>query len=167
MSGVIIVNEVIRVEMAEFKISHNPDTLATSALGSCVGVTLYDPGLKIGGLAHIMLPDSSMARERGNPAKFADTAIEAMVEELTKRGTECSHVEAKLVGGACMFSFAGKSPLMDIGQKNVTAVKRVLCGKGIRIVAEDTGKNYGRCVEFCCSTGKLKVKSLTKGEKEL
>ena len=160
-------NEVTRVEMAEFKIMHNPDTLVTSALGSCIGVTLYDPELKIGGLAHIMLPDSSIARERSNPAKFADTAIKAMVEELIKRGAECSRMEAKLTGGARMFSFAGKSPLMDIGEKNVAAAKLILCEKGIRIVAEDTGENYGRCVEFCCSTGELKVKSLTRGEKEL
>lgn len=167
MSGVLVVNEVTRVEMAEFKIVHNPDTLVTSALGSCIGVALYDPELKIGGLAHIMLPDSSMARERSNPAKFADTAIEAMVEGLIKRGAECSRMEAKLAGGACMFSFAGKSPLMDIGEKNVAAARLILRGKGIRIVAEDTGKNYGRCAEFCCSTGKLKVKSLTRGDKEL
>ena len=160
-------DEVTRVEMAEFKIVHNPDTLVTSALGSCIGVALYDPELKIGGLAHIMLPDSGIARERSNRGKFADTAIEAMVEELIKRGAECSRMEAKLTGGACMFSFAGKSPLMDIGEKNVAAAKLILREKGIRIVAEDTGKNYGRCVEFCCSTGKLKVKSLTRGEKEL
>lgn len=162
-----MVDEATRVEMAEFKIVHNPDTLVTSALGSCIGVALYDPELKIGGLAHIMLPDSSIARERANRGKFVDTAIEAMVEELENRGAECSRMEAKLVGGACMFSFAGKSPLTDIGQKNVAAAKFILRRKGIRIVAEDTGKNYGRCVEFCCSTGKLKVKSLSQREREL
>ena len=160
-------DEVTRVEMAEFKIVHNPDTLVTSALGSCIGVTLYDPELKIGGLAHIMLPDSRAAKERSNQGKFADTAIGAMIEELTRQGAECSRMEAKLAGGACMFSFAGKSPLMDIGEKNVAAAKLILRGKGIRIVAEDSGENYGRCVEFCCSTGKLKVKSLIRGEKEL
>jgi chemotaxis protein CheD len=161
------VSEIIKVGMSELEISHNPDTLAITALGSCVGVTLYDPELKVGGLAHIMLPDSAMTKRKGSPGKFADTAIEAMVKELGNRGAECSRMEAKIVGGARMFSFAGRDPIADIGERNVAAAKHALREKRIRIVAEDTNGNYGRSIEFCCSSGRVKVKSLNKGVREL
>jgi chemotaxis protein CheD len=114
-----------------------------------------------------MLPETKMAKEGANPAKFADTAIEAMLEGMIKLGAKYSRIEAKIIGGARMFSSASSNPLLDIGTRNVAAAKHALHRKRIRLVAEDTGEDYARCIEFSCFSGKVKVRSLKRGEKEL
>ena len=159
--------QLIKVGMADYKVTLHPSTLISYGLGSCVGIALYDSSNKIGGLAHIMLPDSTQARTTENPAKFADTCLPLMIDEMVKLGAVKSKLTAKIAGGAQMFSFNNATPIMRIGDRNVEAVKMVLKKLGIRIMADDTGGNYGRTVELELSRGIFRIKTVDKGEKEI
>lgn len=160
-------SELIKVGMADYKIGRNPDSLISYGLGSCVGIALFDSINKIGGLAHIMLPDSTQARSAENPAKFANTALPLMLEEMIKFGAMKSRITAKIAGGAQMFTFANATDVMRVGERNAEAVRTLLRNMDIRIIADDTGGNYGRTVELRLDTGIYRVKTIAKGEKEL
>ncbi|SDF39491.1 chemotaxis protein CheD [Sporolituus thermophilus] len=159
--------ELIKVGMADYKVGKSPASLISYGLGSCVGIALYDPVTKVGGLAHIMLPDSKQARSAENPAKFADTALPLMLDEMLKIGAAKNRVVAKIAGGAQMFTFTNTTDIMRVGERNSEAVKSVLRKMDICIIAEDTGGNYGRTVELKLDTGVFRVKTIDKGEKEL
>lgn len=160
-------NEMIKVGMADLKVCPYPNAVTTLGLGSCVGVALYDPVTKIGGLAHVMLPDSTQIRNNSNRAKFADTGIADLVDGMVKAGASKSRLVAKIAGGAQMFAFNGQSDMVRIGARNVEASKKKLKELGIRLLAEDTGLNYGRTVEFYTETGKFLIKSVGKPLKEI
>jgi chemotaxis protein CheD len=160
-------SELIKVSMADYKTGISPDNLISYGLGSCVGIALYDPVARIGGLAHIMLPNSAQSRSSENPAKFADTAIPLVLNELARMGAQTSRLSAKIAGGAQMFSFMNSTDIMRVGERNVEAVHRVLQQLNVKLVAEDTGGNYGRTVELQLATGKFRVKTINKGEKDL
>ena len=153
--------------MADYKVGRAPDTLISYGLGSCIGISLYDPQTKIGGLLHIMLPDSNQSRANENRAKFADTGIPDMLEELVRMGAVKSRLVAKLAGGSQMFAFANASDIMRVGLRNASASKEILKKLSIPIVGEDTGGSYGRTVQIDLSTGVYKVKTIDKGDKEL
>ena len=159
--------QLIKVGMADYKVSNYPSTLISYGLGSCVGIALYDSLNKIGGLAHIMLPDSTQARTTENPAKFADTCLPLMIDEMIKLGATKSRLTAKIAGGAQMFSFNNATPIMRIGDRNIEAVKTILKKLGIRIMADDTGGHSGRTVELDLSGGVFRIKTVDKGEKEI
>ena len=91
--------KVIKVGMADLSTAKEPDILTTLGLGSCVGIALYDPSTKVGGLAHIMLPDSKQIKNNENKAKFADTAIEVLVQAMIKKGARKNRIVAKIAGG--------------------------------------------------------------------
>ena len=159
--------ELIKVGMADYKVGRAPDTLISYGLGSCIGSSLYDPQTKIGGLLHIMLPDSNQSRANENRAKFADTGIPDMLNELIRMGAAKSRLVAKLAGGSQMFAFANASDIMRVGLRNASASKEILKKLSIPIVGEDTGGNYGRTVQIDLSTGVYKVKTIDKGDKEI
>ncbi len=159
--------ELIKVGMADYKVGCNPASLISYGLGSCVGIALFDTVAKVGGLAHIMLPDSTQARAADNPAKFADTALPLMLSEIIKLGAVKSRITAKIAGGAQMFTFTNTTDIMRVGERNAEAVRLVLKKLDIRLLAEDTGGNYGRTVELKLDTGIFRVKTIDKGEKEL
>ncbi len=167
LSGLIVMGQVIRVGIADLNIGRSPDVIVTLGLGSCVGVALYDKVAKIGGLAHVMLPDSKQARSGQNPAKFADTAIPLLIEKMERAGASRSRMVAKIAGGAQMFSFSDKNLQLNIGKRNVEAVKAVLAEEKIPLVAEDTGGSYGRSVELHTDSGKFVVRTVGHGIKEL
>ena len=150
--------KMIKVGMADLNICHTPDAITT--LGSCVGVALYDKTTKIAGLVHVMLPDSTKVRQNQNRAKFADTGIDYLIELLEKEGARKSSLTAKIAGGAQMFAFSSNNDMLRVGERNVEAVKEKLKSIGIRILAEDTGLNYGRTVEFYPETGDFVIKSV-------
>ena len=156
---------MIRVGMADLNICSSPDAITTLGLGSCVGIVLYDPVLKIAGLAHIMLPDSTQIRSNENIAKFADTGIEELLRQLIQKGAQKNRIIAKIAGGAQMFAFSGENAMLRIGERNVEATKKKLDEFGIRIIAEDTGNSYGRTIEFYPETGELLIKSVGKEQK--
>lgn len=159
-------SEIIKVGMADLKVCVSPDGLTTLGLGSCVGIAIRDPIAKIGGLAHIMLPDSTIVRGSDkNIAKFADTGIVELVRQMVAKGAQKSRMTAKLAGGAMMFAFQNKSELGRVGDKNVDASKQKLAELGIPILAEDTRENYGRTVIFYPETGDYVIKAVGKPEK--
>ena len=156
--------EVIKVGMADLKVCRAPDAVTTLGLGSCVGVALYDKTTKIAGLVHVMLPDSTQVRQNQNRAKFADTGIDYLIEELIAAGAVRTRLTAKIAGGAQMFAFSGNSDMLRVGERNVEAVKKKLNSLGIRILSEDTGLNYGRTVIFYPENGDFVIKSVGKPE---
>ncbi|MBP2650239.1 MAG: CheD, deamidase, stimulates methylation of protein [Firmicutes bacterium] len=159
--------ELIKVGMADYKVGANPASLISYGLGSCVGIALYDPVAKVGGLAHIMLPDSKQARSSENPAKFADTCLPLMLADMIRDGATKMRITAKIAGGAQMFTFANATDIMRVGERNSEAVRVVLKQLALKIVAEDTGGNYGRTVELNLTNGIFRIKTIDKGEKEL
>jgi chemotaxis protein CheD len=157
--------QCVKVGMADLKSTKAPSTIMTSGLGSCIGICLYDTIAKVGGMAHIMLPDSNLARANDNKAKFANTAVPILIEEMLKLGAIKSRIVAKIAGGAQMFSFPGATDIMKIGDRNAEAVKVALKQANIRILAEETGGNFGRTIEMELETGKLYIRTIDKGEK--
>lgn len=159
---------VIKVDMADLKLCKSPDSITTLGLGSCVGIAIRDPVTKIGGLAHIMLPDSTQIRNTSNIAKFADTGIQELVRIITAAGGSRSRLVAKIAGGAQMFAFQNqKSEMIRVGERNVEASKAKLRQLRIPILAEDTGLNYGRTVIFYPETGDFVIKSVGKPQKTI
>ncbi len=151
------------VGISDFKTGKAPLTLVTYALGSCVGICLYDPVVRVGGLSHIMLPDSMMFAQNGiNRMKFADTAIPDMLEALCKMGADRRRITAKIAGGAQMFKVQEDRPLGMIGARNSRSVKAVLSELRIPVKTEDTGADYGRTLYFELATGNVRVQSLNK-----
>lgn len=165
----MIVDNLIKVGMADLKVVLGKDEiLKTTGLGSCVGVILFDPASLIAGMAHVMLPNSNITRDGVvNIAKYADTAIPDMLERMITLGANQRRMIAKLAGGAQMFAFSGTSDTMRIGPRNVETCKEILNKLQIPIHAEDTGANYGRTIEFHCSTGMLLIRSVQQGVKEI
>jgi chemotaxis protein CheD len=159
--------DMIKVGMADLNACKCPDALTTLGLGSCVGISLYDPITKVGGMAHIMLPDSTKIRKNENEAKFADTGIDALIKKMISLGARQSSLVAKIAGGAQMFAFSSNNDMLRIGDRNVEATKLKLGQLGIRILAEDTGLSYGRTIEFYTETGDLIVKSVGKPVKTI
>ena len=153
---------MIRVAMADLNICKAPDSITTLGLGSCVGIVLYDKRNKIAGLAHVMLPDSTQIRNNTNLAKFADTGIDQLINELKTAGADIKSLTAKIAGGAQMFSFTGSSDLTKVGDRNVEATIQKLQTLKIPILASDTGKNYGRTIVFSPETGMLQIKAVGK-----
>lgn len=164
----MIEQKIVKVGMADLNVISESGLIRTSGLGSCVGVTLYEPVLKIAGMAHVMLPSSDIAREgQINVAKYADTAIPELLARLLAMGASRSRLVAKMAGGSQMFAFAGKNDTMRIGPRNAESCKAKLLELGIPLLGEDTGGNYGRTIELECSTGILFIRSVQMGAKEL
>ena len=158
-------SEVIKVGMADLNVCKAPDVITTLGLGSCIGLVFYDPVSKVGGMVHYMLPDSTKVRNNRNIAKFADTGIDELLRRVIAAGANKGRLIAKIAGGARMFEVSGLSEVGNIGAKNAEASKKKLKELGIRLVAEDTGLNYGRTVVLDCNTGDFMIKSVGKENK--
>lgn len=160
--------QIVKVGIADMNIAKAPDRIRTSGLGSCVGVVLYDERSTTVGMVHVMLPDSSLGRTAViNIAKFADTGIPAMVEQLKVEGIQPYKLKAKIAGGAQMFQFSSTKDTMRIGPRNVEAVKEYLKKYSIPIVAEDTGGNSGRTIEFDPITKLLNIRTVNQGVRNI
>ncbi len=159
--------DLIKVGMADLKLCIPPAGITTLGLGSCVGVALRDTVNKVGGLAHVMLPDSTAIRNNSNVAKFADTGVAELVRIMEQAGAKRSRMVAKIAGGAKMFNFNSDSAMMQVGDRNVEGVKKKLRELGIRLLAEDTGLNFGRTVEFFPETGDFIIKAVGKPVKTI
>lgn len=154
---------LVIIGISDQQIASPPDILITYALGSCVAICIYDHLRRIGGLAHILLPEAFGDVEGRNIYKFADTAIEELIRLMERKGCARLHLTAKIAGGANMFATGGRS----IGDRNIETVKKELQRLKIRLVAEDTGSNYGRTAEFNPDDGSLTIKTVGKGNKVL
>ncbi len=151
------------VDIAMMKVTRAPDQLYSLGLGSCVGVAIYDPVTKIGGLIHILLP-TCQGFENGNHArtKFADSGIEALLEALIKAGASRTRLKAKMAGGASMFVTNGTSSVHEVGKRNIQSSRDTLKRLGIELVGHDTGGNKGRTIYFDIETGQLTIKTVDK-----
>jgi len=157
----------IVVGISDLKVSANAnDILVTYALGSCVGVTVYDPVAKVGGLLHFMLPESSLdIRKAGeNPAMFADTGIPLLFKSCYELGAKKKRMIVKVAGGASILDDAN---FFRIGQKNITAMKKLFWKNSVLIEGEDTGSNCNRTFSIHISTGKVFVRTAHNGTREL
>lgn len=143
--------EEVRVDMADMKADKQPVELVTS-VGSCIAICLYDSKHKCGGLAHIMLPNSAIAPHELLPSKYADTAVPALVKLIQKTSGRTTPLCAKIAGGANMFPNL-KNNTLNIGAKNIDAVKNALNQHKISLLGEDVGGNGGRRITFNLGTG--------------
>ncbi|MCI7766924.1 MAG: chemotaxis protein CheD [Oscillospiraceae bacterium] len=157
---------MVNIGIADLNVVKSPDVLATYALGSCIGICLYDAELKIAGLAHIMLPWSKEAGSGAdNTRRYADTGITELIQKMCAMGAKKYRLTAKIAGGAQMFST--NSTVFNIGERNIEAVKKVLSTYNIPIVAEETGSNFGRTVFFYSEDGIMEVRAATKPTKRV
>jgi chemotaxis protein CheD len=150
--------QLVNVGVAQIKIGSSPQILRT-ILGSCVGICIYYRIKKVGGLAHILLPEST---NRDQPEKFADTAIPMLIDLLLKEGCRIEFMSAKIAGGASMFKFKAETPLGLIGEKNIITTRKILEAKHIPLLAEDVSGFAGRVIDFFLDDGHLKVKAAGK-----
>ena len=141
--------------------------IATIGLGSCVAIVLHDPTAHVGGLAHILLPDESMSRDRSNPAKFPATILPIVLDEMRLLGASPRRVRAKIAGGASMFANLIATNSINIGERNIASVRAVLTRAKVPIVGEDVGSDHGRSVYLFVADGRVEVRSLRKGMRVL
>jgi chemotaxis protein CheD len=153
------------VPVAGYAVATSHGILSSVGLGSCVALMLYDKLTRVGAMAHILLPNESMSRERGRPTKFASTATVFLLDEMRRFGASGEPL-AWIVGGASMFgSLLSKG--INMGERNVTAVRASLEEARIAIAAADVGGEYGRSVYFDVATGSIRVVSMRHGERTL
>ena len=157
----------IRVKVADLAVAGSDDVLVTIGLGSCVAIVLHDPVAKVGGLAHVLLPSETLARDRSNPAKFPSTAVPVLVREMRAKGADPRRLKARIAGGASMFGGLIPSGGINVGERNVIAVREALDAAGIPLVAEDVGSDHGRSVYFSVGEGRVEVRSLKKGNRDI
>ena len=157
----------VRIGIAELNTVFSPGKLITVGLGSCVAIALYDKSIGIGGLAHIMLPDSTQFNNINNPFKFADLAVPILIEKMEALGAQKRNIKAKIAGGASMFNFSDKSMILDIGARNSVAVKSALLKQSIQMLGEEVGGNKGRTVIFDAINGMMQIKTVGLGIKEI
>lgn len=154
----------ITIGIGDLKVCRAPDVLITYALGSCVGVCLLDSVTNVGGLSHVMLPDSTVGNGgASNPMRFADLALPMLVRQMESMGASRMRMKAKIAGGATMF--ATSSDKFNIGERNIAAVKKFLMANRIPILAEDIGLDYGRTQLFYPETGVMEIRAASKGTK--
>jgi chemotaxis protein CheD len=148
----------ITIGIGDFAVAKAPKTLYTSSLGSCLAVVLYDPNIKAAGMAHILLPSQQQYKDKSNPAKFADTAVEHLVGELKKLGANQGNLRAKIAGGSKLGNLMPKDDIFKVGEKNVKTAFLELSKYKIPIESKDILGDYYRTVEFNIYEGKLQIK---------
>lgn len=156
-------SEKLVVGIADMKMAQNEGMLVTYALGSCIGICLYDPAIRLAALIHVMLP-LNMETGRKSPMKYADTGIRETVKQMEGRGAQRSRIVAKIAGGARMFEVPGGGSLGNIGQRNVESVHMTLKREKIRLLREDVGGNVARTLLFDTASGEACIRSYGKPE---
>lgn len=157
------------MKVADWAVDAGDVVLVTFGLGSCVAVALHDPVARAGGLAHLLLPSPTLARDRSNPARFPETAVPLLLEELAKVGARRERVTARLVGGASMFGApsaglgGGTVGPSGMGERNVAAARQVLKAADVPVVAEDVLQRHGRSVYFFLGDGRIEVRTVARG----
>lgn len=158
----------ISVGLGELHVSNDSHlTLIAHGLGSCVGVAAYDKINKVGGMLHVMLPNAGPGVTNCKRAKYADSGIPLLFEEIEKLGGRKKFFVIKIAGGARMFNVQSNSSIFDIGDRNIETVKYVLGNIGVSVHGEDLGLNYGRTMHLFMDTGKVLIRTFGKGEKEI
>jgi chemotaxis protein CheD len=157
----------IIVKVADLRSGTGNDILVTIGLGSCVGIVLYDATAHVGGLAHVLLPSPALSRQDSNPAKFPQTALPLLLEQMGQHGASIRRISARLIGGASMFSGLGAPGTIQMGERNVVASRQALHLHGVAIVGEATGGDFGRTVRLWVADGRVEVSSVAHGVQTL
>jgi chemotaxis protein CheD len=145
--------QMAMIGIGEYRVGSFP--MMTIGLGSCIGLTMYDPNLRLGAMVHIMLPESSGRMDR--PGKYVDTAVPLLVKELVALGCKNRSIIAKIAGGASMFEYFGTN--LNIGERNAAKIRILLKEHNIQLGAEDVGGKVGRSVTFLPSNdGKVSIR---------
>ena len=158
-------SSLIVVGISDMKLSRAPGVIITYALGSCIGVSVYDPAAKVGAILHIMLPDAPASVD--NVFKYADTGIAETLKKFEGMGGNRSRAVVKIAGGAQMFQVPGESSLGNIGKRNGDSVKATLLKQRIRIMGIDIGGTFARTMELDTATGTTKIRTYGKPDREL
>lgn len=148
------------VRMGECAVARAGAVLAALGLGSCVAIILHDGSARLGGLAHVVLPSTSLSRLRDKPGRSAETAVPFLIAELQIQGAEAVRLRARLVGGASMFAGLLSAGAVSMGERNLLAARTALRGAGIPIVGEATGESFGRSVWFDVGQGTAVVRAV-------
>ncbi len=156
-------NKEIKVGIADMKIARQSGTLITYALGSCIGIALYDPMIKLGALIHIMLPEAG-THDASNVFKFADTGIQETLRKLAVFGGKTVRYQCKIAGGAKMFEMMNTGGIGNIGERNVQSVERVLRAQQIKIIRKDVGANYARTMLLNVADGSVRIRTAGRPE---
>jgi len=155
------------VGISDMQISSNPkEQLITYSLGSCIGVALWDPQVKVGGLLHYMLPDSSIdkGKAQNRPFMFADTAIPRMFKEIYTHGAVKSRMQVYVVGGSQVMD---RSEIFNIGKRNYMILRKMFWKNKVMVTKEDVGGSVNRTISLDVGTGKVHLKVSGKGEIDL
>lgn len=155
------------VGVADMKTSNNPgDTIVTYSLGSCIGLVVYDPVVRAGGILHYMLPDSGIDKEKARlkPYMFADTGIPRLFKETYTFGAKKQRMKVFIAGGAEILDQKG---FFNIGKRNYTALKKMFFKNNVIIDRQDVGGNVNRTVRLEISTGDIYMKTSGSAEEKI
>jgi chemotaxis protein CheD len=153
----------VLVRVAELQVGGGDDILITVGLGSCVAIVLHDSLVRVGGLAHVLLPSPALSRQDGNPAKFPQTAVPRLLELMARRGASPRRITGRLVGGASMFASLAPPGTIQMGERNLVSSRQALNAHGIPLVGEAVGGDYGRTVRLRVADGQVEVSSVAHG----
>ena len=154
------------VRIAHHAVARGSGRLVTIGLGSCVAIALHESRARVSGLAHVLLPDPSVARDPSNRARFASTAVPLLVDDMRALGAKGA-ITAKLAGGAALFGTMLATAGQQMGARNIAAARAALETAGIPLLAEETGGTTGRSVVMNVENGELMVRSVRGGERVL
>lgn len=156
----------LHVNVGQSSVRRGHGVLSCIGLGSCVALILYDRATRVGGVAHILLPNEALSRLRGGPAKYASTAVSHLLEEM-RALAPIESPEARLVGGASMFGGILSGAGVNMGERNVQATRRALAAADVPTTGEEVGGDYGRSAFLDLTTGELRVTSIRHAERIL
>ncbi|MGH7629070.1 MAG: chemotaxis protein CheD [Gemmatimonadales bacterium] len=154
------------VRVADLNVGGEGDALVTVGLGSCVAIVLHDAVVRVGGMAHVLLPSPALSRQ-DNPAKCPQTAVPALLERMAQRGASPRRITARIAGGASMFAGLTPPGTVQMGERNVVAARETLREIGLPLVGEDVGADYGRTVRFRVADGRMEISSVMHGLRTL
>lgn len=156
------------LSLGEWAVSKDAsELLSCVGLGSCVAITMHDAAAGVGGMAHMVLPDSTAGRGGSNGAKFVDVAVPLLLEAMTKAGANPRRLRVCLAGGAQMLAAATAVGTANIGARNAEAAREQLMTLGLRAASQDLGGNRGRTVRLEVGSGRVTVAMPGETEVEL
>jgi chemotaxis protein CheD len=161
VSSIARSDSLIAVGLGEIRVSRDPSAVLVSfGLGSCVAVCAYDLAARVGGMMHVVLPYcSNKDSARKFPGKYADIGMPTLIREMENHGAIRTRIQVKIAGGASVIHAATFDGLLDMGQKNIVAVRGALERESIPIVSSDTGGHKGRSVWMLVGTGAMTVRT--------
>jgi chemotaxis protein CheD len=159
---------MLNAGLGEQVISRDPQTILVAyGLGSCLGIGMFDPGSRVAGLLHAVLPEHINTHNGGTPGKFVDTGIPFLIDEMVKAGAERRRLTVWIAGGANMIMAPGMTKAFDIGTRNIQAAQRLLDTLGMRLSGQEVGGNTGRTVRVYVGEGRMTVRVVGQTEHDI